>query len=566
MNNLKDKLNIFLFLIITIITPVILNILLNSNKKITIISIITVLISFISYQILNKEREFNFQILTNHRVYLFFLFLIAFITQNVNLNFETLDWDIHSYLVVAMDIDRGNIPLENQWESKGPLLFYLYNFILKIGNYNFVYFKILNDFILFLISSFLFFSIYKVKNKNPLISFLCSALFLILMSQTWAQAEYSEIYSLLFISCVYCIFFNFKVNTRILFIISLLISFSTLINQGTILFLLGFLIFLIISKQFIISKNVILSVLSGLAIPHLFFLFIYFRKDLFSIYKATFFDIPIGYTSASLSSIRELSIFLRSYFNHDLFLYITIIFIIASVLISLIMRNIEFPNKTFFYFVFINLFISLMFYFIGSHNYYHHLFFLLYFLSFLPNLLKKTDFQLLILSLVFFSVLSVSFKSFENSFNNLKNVNNLLDDYPLYQASQMIDQKFERDYTILALDYVAILHYLNKPNYSYIVHPSNHFEPYISEALIKSKKIRPDEVNKLISENPDIILCSGRKIMSGEIKNQEFFNCEISDWKKNYLKLDTSVYKENKNLNYYHDPYRPIDIFVNTNP
>ena len=207
-----------------------------------------------------------------------------------------------------------------------------------------------------------------------------------------------------------------------------------------------------------------------------------------------------------------------------------------------------------------------MFYFIGSHNYYHHLFFLLYFLSFLPNLLKKTDFQLLILSLVFFSVLSVSFKSFENSFNNLKNINNLLDDYPLYQASQMIDQKFERDYTILALDYVAILHYLNKPNYSYIVHPSNHFEPYISEALIKSKKIRPDEVNKLIGENPDIILCSGRKIMSGEIKNQEFFNCEISDWKKNYLKLDTSVYKENKNLNYYHDPYRPIDIFVNTSP
>ena len=39
--------------------------------------------------------------------------------------------------------------------------------------------------------------------------------------------------------------------------------------------------------------------------------------------KATFFDIPIGYTSASLSSIKELSIFLRSYFNHDLFLYIT---------------------------------------------------------------------------------------------------------------------------------------------------------------------------------------------------------------------------------------------------
>jgi len=207
-----------------------------------------------------------------------------------------------------------------------------------------------------------------------------------------------------------------------------------------------------------------------------------------------------------------------------------------------------------------------MFYFIGSHNYYHHLFFLLYFVSFLPNILKNSDFQVLILSLVLFSVLSVSIKSFEYSFNNLKNVNSLLDNYPLNQASKMIDQKFEKDFTILALDYIAILHYLDKPNFSYIVHPSNHFESYIAKALINSNKIREDEVNKLINENPDIILCSGRKIISGEIKNQEFFNCEISDWKKNYVKLETSIYKNNKNLNYYSDPYRPIDMFIKIAP
>ena len=565
MIGLKNKISLFKYIIIIVSTSLVLNFVINSNNKVTIISILLILISFLAYKNL-PEKEMIYIKFNKPFLSLFILFLVTLITQNVNLNFETLDWDIHSYLVVALDIDRGNIPLENQWESKGPLLFYLYNFIFKIGDSNFVYFKVLNDLILFFISSFLFFSVYKSEKKNAPISFVCSIFFILLMSQTWGQAEYSEIYSLVFISAVYFIFLNFNLNTKNLFLISLLLSFSTLINQGTILFVLGFGVALLLKYDYHFIKKNILYCVAGFILPHLFFLLIYINKDLFSVYKTTFYDIPIGYIGASLSSVRELSIFLRTYFVHDLFLYISIIVTISFVLISIGFKNIRFKKNTFLHVVFINLFISFMFYFIGSHNYYHHLFFLLYFISFLPNIFKKANYKLFIMSLILLSSFSISINSFHSSFKNLKNINSLIYDYPLYQVSMMIDDKFEKDYSIFALDYVAVLHYLNKSNYSYIVHPSNHFEPYITDSLIKSNKIRTNEVNKLINENPDIILCSGRKIMSGEIKRQEFFNCEISDWKKNYLKLDTFVYKDNRNLNYYRDPYRPIDLFIKTSP
>ena len=48
--------------------------------------------------------------------------------------YETIDWDINAYLVTSQDIGRGNLPLENQFENKPPLLFLLYFYILVNSN------------------------------------------------------------------------------------------------------------------------------------------------------------------------------------------------------------------------------------------------------------------------------------------------------------------------------------------------------------------------------------------------------------------------------------------------
>ena len=72
--------------------------------------------------------------------------------------------------------------------------------------------------------------------------------------------------------------------------------------------------------------------------------------------------------------------------------------------------------------------------------------------------------------------------------------------------SQIIDSYFEDDYDILALDHHLVLFYLNKPNFSYIVHPTNHFEPWIEEVLIDMDLIEQNNVVNLINKKPDVLI------------------------------------------------------------
>ena len=60
----------------------------------------------------------------------------------------------------------------------------------------------------------------------------------------------------------------------------------------------------------------------------------------------------------------------------------------------------------------------------------------------------------------------LNLKSFNASFNNFLNLDSHLENYPIYQASQMIQKNFDDKFTVLALDYVAVLHYLDKSNFS----------------------------------------------------------------------------------------------------
>ena len=549
--------------LLILILPVLLNNLLSFNKKISLITFVTILISvWFFYQNDNFEKLnfFNNKLNLSKLLY-FFLFTTCLITQNVALQYETLDWDIHSYLVMSSEIDRGFLPLENQWESKGPILFYLYNIIYKLSLSNFVFFKIANDLLLFILSIFIF-TICKFITKNNLIISFCSALFFILlMSQPWAMSEYSELYSLIFLGLSSYITIRNRLNRINLFAVFISLSISTLINQGTILFVFSFMIYYFYVHDIEFIRKNLIYILGGLVIPHIFFLGVYFYNDLIGIYIGTFIDIPLGYTSASLSSVKELVVFLRSFFNQDIHLFVGIIFLISVIFLDSIsnkFKNFDNPNNLF---ILLNIVTSLLFYFIGSHNYYHHLFFLIFFFSLLPTAINGKEVKIAFLIIISLTSVILNLKSFNASFNNFLNLDSHLENYPIYQASQMIQKNFDDKFTVLALDYVAVLHYLDKSNFSYIIHPSNHFEPYISNTLIKNNKIREDEVNKLILEGPDVILCSGRRIEMGEVVQNKFYNCAISDWNKNYIQIESLTYQNNEYLNFYNDPYRDVSIF-----
>jgi hypothetical protein len=148
----------------------------------------------------------------------------------------------------------------------------------------------------------------------------------------------------------------------------------------------------------------------------------------------------------------------------------------------------------------------------------------------------------------------------------LSNIEIIQQDYPLYKLSQEIDSYFTQDYEVLAFDYNLILYYLDKPNFSYIVHPSNHFEEFIVTVLSDLNRIDENYISELIEKEPDVIICNPRLIIRGvptEIsKISSLFNCEVSDYNKKYKKIDTSRYTYDENLNYYFDPYREINVFI----
>ena len=133
------------------------------NQKALVFSLVTIIIyCFIqkffktkSFIISKLNKALN-QFRLSYLIFIVFISTLTIISQNYFLNFELIDWDIPSYLVAASDVLRGNLPLENQWESKGPLFFYLYGLILILSGKNLIYFKIFNDLILLFISLLIF--------------------------------------------------------------------------------------------------------------------------------------------------------------------------------------------------------------------------------------------------------------------------------------------------------------------------------------------------------------------------------------------------------------------------
>ena len=81
----------------------------------------------------------------NMNFFLLGVLILSFFLQQFYLSKEIISWDTSGYLVMGQDINRGNLPWENQLEAKGVLLFYIYSIIdlLSSGDYRIV--KLLND-------------------------------------------------------------------------------------------------------------------------------------------------------------------------------------------------------------------------------------------------------------------------------------------------------------------------------------------------------------------------------------------------------------------------------------
>ena len=65
-----------------------------------------------------------------------------------------------------------------------------------------------------------------------------------------------------------------------------------------------------------------------------------------------------------------------------------------------------------------------------------------------------------------------------------------------------------------------------------------------------------------IEKEPDFIICNPHAIMDGNPVKFEDYNCEITDYKKNYYRLETKSYEENPLREYFFDPYKEIRVYI----
>ena len=540
------------------------------QREATIITLTLCIFLFWSYLRSNFFDEINdFEFILNKASFPFLfgaIFIINLLLQNAFVNFETIDWDISSYLVVSNEINQDHLPLERQWESKPPLLFYTYNFFTTLSGSNYLIFRILNDLIVYFLSIILF----MISNKNfgntKSVSLLISTTYIIFMSTVWNTLEYSELYSLIFLSVSFYLYTK-KTSDNSSYLSGVFLGLSILCNQGTLIFFLGFVFSLIFKNSDEVNNKLIFLIkfIFGIAIPNLIFLFLYYSNNLFDIYFAHFFSIPLSYASEGFNFLGGLIDYLRSLYKFNAALYTLFSFIIISVSIQSL--NIRIKNKKNISYSIddISIFIifSIIFYFVGSHGYYHHLLFLIFFLPLSIMKIATTAQKNLFIVFLMSALISTSITQFPLSINNLKELDTTYENYPLRALSEEIDSYFDdEDYTILAFDYNLVLFYLDKYNQSYIVHSENYLEDYIVNELIEIEYISENEINFLLDQEADVVICSPRMIKNGVVTKNELINCEISDYKKNYKKIDTSIFIKNDNLQYYRDPYKEISLFI----
>lgn len=523
------------------------------EKKASILTalLVIMLILFSKFKVQDVNFIFKERLFRNSYV-LLYLTSITLLTQNYLLNYEIIDWDIPSYLVASNSVISGSLPYELQWESKGPLLFYIYGIIVKLVSGNYIFFKLFNDLVLVAISYFLYLSV-KSNTKNTL-SIISSTFFILLFSQPWALSAYSELYCLLFISIAY--YSDLKINTRKHLLIGFCFAFSTLINQGSIIFIIPF-VFKYLKEKKILN---VVQLSFGFLLPYLIVISLFANQNLLDIFIATYITIPLEYTSANYSNLYELKVFLRKFFEYNSYLYFALFVVLISITFSikkiLSSKIISFDLSL--------IIMSLAFYFIGSHNYYHHLLFLLYFISIFLKNITNLGIIFFATTFIILSLITLLNTIGYQSVDNLTNLNSIYEEYPLKELASDIDYYFNDDYDVLALEYNLVLHYLNKNNFSYIVHPTNFLEPYIMKTLEETNYIESNYIEKLLANQPEVVICTEWMIVRGSPIKNPIVNCSRDIFNESYIKMDTNKYFK-ENLNYYSDPYKKIIVYLKIN-
>jgi len=492
------------------------------------------------------------------------IFFIVIVTQNIYLNFEIIDHDTSTSILVANDLFHGYLPYERQWDDKQPLFYVLNSLILYISDKNYLVYKIFFDIFTFFNAALIFLIAQKRNSQSYFASTISSCIYIFISSQPWATSEYSEIMSLTFIGGSYFLATSSTFSKYRYISAGLLFAFATLINIGTALFSFGFLAIFLIGKPQDIYKK-ILYFSFGFIPMHLLVLLIYYANGLIKIYLTTLISIPFSYTSTDTYFFYDIRVFIESLFNTNLFL--SVVFLLLFFNTINIINNIIHSKFQHFqinsYILFLTL--SVIFFFLAGKGYYHHFLYVVFFLPMSVSYIDGWHLKLtLYVSIALLSVLHIAPLA-KDSFNNISSFEDIYNDYPIKKLSEKIDERFESDdYSILALDNLLVLYYLDKPNESYIVHPTNHNEYFIINNLINKNLISNNYLQTILNKRPDVIVCSISKDgkLYYELSTYLNFKCDERELQNStVLKIPQEIFSKSE---FYHNSNKINKVIFNS--
>ena len=441
------------------------------------------------------------------------LVLSTILTQFWTTNQETIDWDINTFIIMGQDLLRGNLPYIQQYEFKGPILSLIYSIPVFFNKLYVV--KLFNDLTL----SVLVCQIYSISKKinvdKPNLKNVLSALyFLLYMSYSQAHPGMSEIYGLLFISLAINTLVK-PINSKLdIFKSGAYMSCAFLVTSSVVLFVITIFLFFIyklfLSKELIKITNLIYG---GLILP-LVFIGIYAFND--SLYDLVFTLLiyPLIYTGGSLGSnmpeefIKYIIeyIYMENYFSLGLIsIFVFFIFVVTTP--KVIYRLFRFENTSFNKQLFYSLTLaSVCSFLIVNSPHWHYMIYYFFFSSFILNFINYEKIKIPIYSLILICVLNIFPFMIRDSYKIIVDFENIEKAYPIYQDYKYINENYKIS-SILPLDNHLILFYFNLPSEAKLIHPSNHFKPYI-DLLIQKGLIPADELQNLILDGtPDLLVC-----------------------------------------------------------
>jgi hypothetical protein len=438
----------------------------------------------------------------NNKFLFFYLciFIQVILIQFSTHHYETLDWDINTFLVTSLEFGRGDLPYEFQYENKPPLLFLIFFIFSAISQKSLLLIKIINDLIIFLLSISLT-RLYGNKSFS-LWNLIPGLTFIAFTSNVWFHPNYSEYLLLVFVVASNFIYQKSDSKFKYLYV-GILLALSTLVNLGAIVFLLSYILIIYIKEERVRVEY--RNLFFGFSFVHLLTGITYFVFGILEEYIMSLVVIPYSYTSSETSFWSAIQVFVQALADFDLFLYGLLVILITFTLfktVSLI-RSLDFNNFT--SEIVIQIFASALFFGLSSKGYYHHLIPLLYFLPACLHLLDKRLSKGVIIFFVVFSFIGVNEKLANQSINNIRNLQTLEENYPTKKAYNQIKNQIDNNDIIFSTENILLLYFLDRPNSSYIVHPALYNYPEITSVLESSNKISKKEVIKNLQLLPDVI-------------------------------------------------------------